>query len=68
MFARNSIALYGFVGVVIGLIAVADSGAQPGGMMQKKEMMMKMMGKGGMMHCCGMMGGGQKRRPRIATS
>jgi hypothetical protein len=61
MFARNSIALCGFVGVVIGLIAVADSGAQPSGMMQKKEMMMKMMGKGGMMHCCGMMGGGQNK-------
>jgi phage shock protein E len=61
MFARNSIALCGFVGVVIALVAVADSGAQPGGMMQKKEMMMKMMGNGGMMHCCGMMGGGQQK-------
>lgn len=61
MFARNSITLGGFVGVAIALVAVAESGAQLGGMTQKKEMMMKMMGKGGMMHCCGMMGGGQKK-------
>ena len=45
MFPKNSIALSGFVGVVIALFAVVESGAQPGGMMQKKEMMMKMMGK-----------------------
>jgi rhodanese-related sulfurtransferase len=61
MSARNSIALCSFFGVAMGLIAVADSDAQPGNMMQKKEMMMKMMGKGGMMHCCGMMGGAQKK-------
>jgi rhodanese-related sulfurtransferase len=61
MSARNSIALSSFLGVAMGLIAVADSDAQPGNMTQKKEMMMKMMGKGGMMHCCGMMGGGQKK-------
>lgn len=68
MLTKNWIAMCGFLGFAVGLIAVADSGAQPAGMMQKKEMMMKMMGKGGMMQgkggmmdCCGMMGGGQKK-------
>lgn len=61
---KSWIVMYGFFGIAVGLVAVADSGAQPGGMMQKKEMMMKMMGKGGgmgMMDCCGMMGGGKKK-------
>ena len=61
MLTKNWITLGGFLGMAIGLIAVADSGAQPAGMMQKKQMMMNMMGKGGMMDCCGMMGGGQKK-------
>jgi len=63
MFTKHAVILGGFLGIAVGLVAVADSGAQPAGMMQKKEMMMKMMGKGsmGMMECCGMMGGGQKK-------
>jgi len=68
MLTKKWIALCGFLGIAVVFIAVADSGAQPGGMMQKKEMMMKMMGnggmmkgKGGMMHCCMMMGGEQKK-------
>jgi rhodanese-related sulfurtransferase len=64
MSSKSWIVMYGFFGIAVGLVAVADSGAQPGGMMQKKEMMMKMMGKGGgmgMMDCCGMMGGGKKK-------
>ena len=62
MLTKNWVALCGFLGIAVGLIAVADSEAQPGGMMQKKQMM-NMMGKGGMgmMDCCGMMGGGQKK-------
>jgi phage shock protein E len=68
MLTKNLVALCGFFGIMLGLIAATGSGAQPGGMMQKKEMMMKMMGKGGMLHgtggmmdCCRMMGGGQKK-------
>lgn len=63
MLTKYGLGSCGFFALAVGLISVADSGAQPAGMMQKKEMMMKMMGKGGMgmMDCCGMMGGGQKK-------
>lgn len=64
MLTKYGWASCGLFALAVGLITVADSGAQPAGMMQKKDMMMKMMGKGGgmgMMDCCGMMGGGQKK-------
>lgn len=65
MLTKNWLTWSGFLGVAVGLVAVAEIGAQHAGMMQKKGMM-PMMGKGGMagmgmMHCCGMMGGGQKK-------
>lgn len=56
MVTKYGIALCGFLGIAVGLITVAESGAQLGGTMQKKQMMM------GMMDCCGMMGGGQKKK------
>jgi phage shock protein E len=54
MLTKNWIGLCGFFGIAVGLVAVADTGAQPAGMQ-------KMMGKGGMMDCCGMMGGAQRK-------